>query len=293
LGSAFVFHRNQGGAGAWGLVRELAGSDRDLGASVDLDDGTAIVGCYTATSPYTGPFLARVYVRDQGGANQWGLQRSVASTDPTQYFFAEVALSGDHAAIVSTLGAGRELRILHRNAGGASAWGDLETRNIVEPRAASEQRLCWDGKRLVLGTDGRDATVLKGDVRIFEPRTLASVAGRNAGTNPASLTCGAPELGATWQATVDLSTTGHGLAYLVGFDTQAQLTLSGGQVLLGADGGSGQLLRLSAAGPLASFSVNVPADANLCGLPLTVQALHLGGVRPFALSNARDLLVGF
>jgi len=112
---------------------------------------------------------------------------------------------------------------------------------------------------------------------------------RNAGSNPASFTCNAPVLGASWSGTVDLSTTGHTSAYLYAFAAQATTTLIQGQVLLG----SGRIARIGPlAGPLASFSFAVPNDPALCGLRLTAQALHLGTVNPFATSNAVDLVVG-
>jgi len=37
----------------------------------------------------------------------------------------------------------------------------------------------------------------------------------------------------------------------------------------------------------------VPGDVGFVGYELSTQALHFGGVQPFALSNAQDLLVGF
>jgi len=37
----------------------------------------------------------------------------------------------------------------------------------------------------------------------------------------------------------------------------------------------------------------VPLTSNLCGFVFTAQALHFGGVVPFALSNAIDIRTGF
>ena len=112
---------------------------------------------------------------------------------------------------------------------------------------------------------------------------------RNAGSNPASLTCIAPVLGASWSGTVDLSTTGHSSAYLYALAVQTTTTLPQGQVLLG----SGKIARFGPVpGPLASFSFAVPISAALCGVHLTTQALHFGSVSPFATSNAMDLVIG-
>ena len=103
-------------------------------------------------------------------------------------------------------------------------------------------------------------------------------------------------LGGSLDATVDLTTTGHGSAVLFGLDTPtAGIKLGGGQVLLCLDGGSGELLTgagKAAAGPLAVFSCPVPNDPCLLGFSLSIQAIHAFGVTPFALSNAYDVTVG-
>ena len=115
---------------------------------------------------------------------------------------------------------------------------------------------------------------------------------RNAGTNPQSLASGLPILGSTWTATVDLTTTGHASALLFAYDGQTSVTLGGGPVLLCASAGAGKLYQAVQPGPLATFELAVPLDSALCGLGMSVQAAHLGGVMPFALSNALDLVLG-
>lgn len=117
---------------------------------------------------------------------------------------------------------------------------------------------------------------------------------RNAGSNPASLTADVPQLGGTWNASVDLGLTGHGFAGLVGFASPANIPLPGGQVLLtNALDPGGELFGLPlAGGSPATFSLVVPNDPALCGTSLTAQAVHVTAVTPFALSNAVDLVVG-
>ncbi|MEW6072860.1 MAG: PQQ-binding-like beta-propeller repeat protein [Planctomycetota bacterium] len=145
---------------------------------------------------------------------------------------------------------------------------------------------------------GRRGTLVVADraaVRAYRTDTAAAAAFRNAGGNPASYAATPPVLASTFSGTVDLGgTTGHALAWLVGFGTPLSLTLGGGQVLLVdvADPG-GELLGLPAiAGPVAVANLLVPADYSLCGSALSTQALHFGGGSPFALSNAQDLRVG-
>jgi len=121
------------------------------------------------------------------------------------------------------------------------------------------------------------------------PRPSATY--RNAGSNPSSYAAVPPLLGGTFTATVDLTTTGHTYAKLIGFRRPGEITLAGGQVLLVDPTSPGGVLPL-VPGPLAVFHVAVPSDPGLCGLRLSTQAVHLGGVTPFALSNAQDLVVG-
>jgi hypothetical protein len=121
----------------------------------------------------------------------------------------------------------------------------------------------------------------------------ASVASRNAGSNPHSLQASAPVLGSQFTATVDLTTSGHAFALLVTYDGAVDITLGTGQHLLCANvHGSGLLFQAVQPGPLASFSATVPNDVFLCGLQAHMQAIHFGTVRPYALSNAQDLVFG-
>jgi len=118
----------------------------------------------------------------------------------------------------------------------------------------------------------------------------ASASFRNAGSNPASYTCNAPVLGGTLDGTVDLTTTGHSFAKLIVRSTPIDVTLAGGQHLL--CGGPSFYATPLEPGPLADFSIPVPNDPDLCGISVYTQALHIGGVTPFRLSNAQDLVIG-
>jgi hypothetical protein len=126
------------------------------------------------------------------------------------------------------------------------------------------------------------------------PCAGASVGFRNAGANPESYLASAPLLGGTLVATVDLMTSGHTFALIVAFDSPVERVLRGGQVLLCLDlGGSGEFLQAGVlAGPIATLAIAIPPTSSLCGATVFSQAVHFGGVQPFALSNAQDLTVG-
>jgi hypothetical protein len=125
--------------------------------------------------------------------------------------------------------------------------------------------------------------------------TVATATQRNSGTNPNSYVANAPVLGGTFDATLDVGSTGHTMGAVVGFRTPLNLLLSGGQTLLVnvADPESELLGAVLSAGPVVVISNAVPADCALDSFDLSTQGIHIGGVTPFLLSNAYDLRVGY
>ncbi|MEW6073041.1 MAG: choice-of-anchor J domain-containing protein [Planctomycetota bacterium] len=122
----------------------------------------------------------------------------------------------------------------------------------------------------------------------------ASATFRNAGTNPASYTDGPPIMGTDFTATIDLTTTGHTMAWLVGYSGPTTYTLPGGQTVLVDTTSSPELLQLPpAVGPIATYTYAVPNDPAFLGIQASTQAVHFGGVVPFALSNAIDVVLGY
>ncbi|MFT5289926.1 MAG: hypothetical protein ACI8QS_002887 [Planctomycetota bacterium] len=122
----------------------------------------------------------------------------------------------------------------------------------------------------------------------------ASATLRNGGTNPASYTVsGGPVMGNTFQAMIDVGSTGHSFGQLIGFGGPLTFTLGTGQTLLiDITDPGGELLGLPAsAGPIAGYTIAVPVNCALLGFSLSTQAVHIGGA-PFLLSNAQDLVIG-
>lgn len=128
----------------------------------------------------------------------------------------------------------------------------------------------------------------------IETQFLAQQTQRQGLPNPQSYTSTPPVLGTTVVCTVDLSTTGHTTAFLVGYQSALDVALgNGARLLVNVADPNGELLALpSQGGPLATFGVAIPCDVSLAGLEVYTQALHLFGVTPFALSNSVDWTLG-
>ncbi len=120
-----------------------------------------------------------------------------------------------------------------------------------------------------------------------------SVVHRNGGVNPDSYRATEPWNGGAMYAEIDLTTTGHALALLVGFSTPFSFTLGNGATLLVniADSNGELLAQLTAGGPLATYTIDIPLNPAFCGFTAYTQALQIGAVSPFALSNAQDVTV--
>jgi len=102
-GAAFVFERDQGGAGAWGQTGKLWAGDADgfdlFGYSVALSGDTAVIGADEddhAPGTFTEEGSAYVFERDLGGAGAWGELAKLTASDAASFdnFGWSVGVSG-------------------------------------------------------------------------------------------------------------------------------------------------------------------------------------------------------
>ena len=140
-GAAYVFERNQGGAGNWGETAVLrasnAGADDLFGISVAVSGDTAIVGANQedgAGDGLSNSGAAYVFERNKGGVGNWGetavLRASNAGAN--DWFGYSVAVAGDTAVVGARQedGAGDGLSdsgaayVFERDAGGVGNWGE-------------------------------------------------------------------------------------------------------------------------------------------------------------------------
>jgi ELWxxDGT repeat protein len=108
-GAAYIFYADRGGANAWGEVKRMGSSTESssyFGSSVNLEGDYAIVGRpYVRYSDlYTGANAteagnATIFVRNEGGADNWGSPRTLTQSDHIAYthFGSSVAISADAA----------------------------------------------------------------------------------------------------------------------------------------------------------------------------------------------------
>ena len=148
-GAAYVFQRDQGGAGNWGEVTKLTASDAQegdqFGILVAVSGDTAVVGAYLEDAGGADAGAAYVFQRDQGGADNWGeVTKLLASNAQAGDLFGwSVAISGD-TAVVGAFGedaggsdAGAAY-VFGRDQGGADNWGEAK-KLLASDAEASDQ----------------------------------------------------------------------------------------------------------------------------------------------------------
>jgi hypothetical protein len=176
-GSAYIFKRNQGGAGAWGEVRRLTASDgaeADLfGISVAIYADTAIVGAYVDdVGSNLDQGSAYIFDQNQGGADNWGqITHLIASDGATGDSFGVSVAIYEDTAIVGAFGsvflsaAPGSARIFERNQGGANNWGEVQ--KLVSPEAVDFDQF------------GIDVAISAGTVIVGEPGAAYIYGGGN------------------------------------------------------------------------------------------------------------------
>ncbi len=144
-GAIYIYARNQGGTGNWGLVEKLYAEDSifidgnpdNFGASVAIDGDYAIIGTPGADDGSIDSGVAYVFYRHQEGNDNWGQQAKLAASDGGAYYhFAEaVSISGSIALVGSAVDnnvngsqAGAAY-FFYRDQGESNNWG--EQRKVI------------------------------------------------------------------------------------------------------------------------------------------------------------------
>lgn len=150
-GAAYVFRRDQGGAGNWGLVRKLlppsSTADDTFGATIATSGGVVAVSAYGGTSGAT-----YVYEQNRGGADVYGLARTLSTTLATwgAGFGASVAASGTAVAVGAPLADlvapdSGGAALFAADQGGTGAWGEVVQRGPSGALALDRRRTAGFG----------------------------------------------------------------------------------------------------------------------------------------------------
>ena len=184
LGAAYVFSRNQGGTGVWGVVKKLTASDGAVGDffgyAVALDGDTIVVGAERDTvGANFGQGSAYIFSRNQGGANNWGEVKRLTASDglTNDGFGRSVAVDGDTIVVgawADDVGANvnqGSAYVFSRNQGGANNWGEGKRLNASDGMAIDRfgQAVAVDGDTIVVGAwlDNLGANANQGAAYVF------------------------------------------------------------------------------------------------------------------------------
>jgi hypothetical protein len=144
-GAAYVFLKDQGGLDYWGqaakLVSDDPGDSDQYGYSVDVSGDIAVVGAPGENGSGANRGAVRVYARDLGGANAWGLVKKISASDQSDdsWFGTSVAIRGTRLVVGAPWadGAGTDrgaAYLLGRDVDGADAWGQIKLLTASDPQ---------------------------------------------------------------------------------------------------------------------------------------------------------------
>jgi hypothetical protein len=295
----------------WTTLVASDGSSFDgFGGALSLRGDVALVGAPLDNSAALQSGAAYVFERSFGGADAWGQAPRLAPSGITggQQFGAAVTIEGSLAIVgapLASVGVTTGTAHVFERDPGSGMWTERAVLVPAGARAGDKvgTSLALDGLAALVSSPNRKGPTGgtgQGAVHVFDlsapaPPTATAIIRNDSGmVNPSSLEFEPPVLGTTVTATVDLASTGHRIAILFSFDSAVEIPLSGGQVLLTADlMGHGKLYQSPPLlGDLAMIDIAIPGDPILCGFAFSLQAAHLQGDGPFALSNAVDCVIG-
>jgi len=181
-GAAYIFYRNYPILNGWSQVKELTDANSlGAGVSVSLQGDTALVGAdFSAVNGVDGAGSALIFMRNQGGADNWGLVHSIKPSDPAtgDRFGHSVSLSGDTALIgayFDDVGANENqgsAYVFMRNKNGPNVWGQV--RKILAPAGAAFEefgtQVALNGDTGLIGIPNRTTAGLAkaGSAYLFE-----------------------------------------------------------------------------------------------------------------------------
>jgi VCBS repeat-containing protein len=190
FGAAYI-HTRPNNAGAFSELKRLDEFDdtevkaySGFGYSVDVSGDRIVVGVHATTAPFgvIKPGRARIYERNEGGPNQWGLVRDASPSDGliSAHFGRSVAISGELILVgspgpseTSTENRGF-VEILRRTPGATPTWLTIDrvTQGTVTSGDRYGNSVDIDGFSGVAGANNDSANALfaagAGSARVFQ-----------------------------------------------------------------------------------------------------------------------------
>lgn len=286
-GAVFLLGRDQGGAGNWGLLKKLTSpaptANELFGSAVELQGEELFV-----TSVPPGGALFRVFGRNQGGSDQWGMLREVSEPDSSfsGTWGASMDVEGDVLVVGgASSGGGNQGRVFvyERDLGGPGNWGRRQV--LVPADIENEDRfgtaVAISGNLLAVGAPqwDRPATSTSsndGAVYLFrrDPTTGFWI---------------------EWRLLTDATSSGSRLGDQVALDGSTLLASRGGDSLTSVyrcwQGGPGEWGYLGALAPPVGFSFAVTSYGE--SIEIDGALAVLGGTDDFFVYDLYDwALVG-
>lgn len=151
-GAAYIFERDVNQPTQWVFTKKIGASDGRggdaFGSSVAIDGDTVVVGARFDQDPTGYVGSAYVFMRDHGGADNWGEVRKIEDPGPSNLsrFGNSVCISGEWL-VVGAPGK-HSAFIFRRDQGGANNWGYVDTLQATEQFGTS---CAIDGDVMIVG----------------------------------------------------------------------------------------------------------------------------------------------
>jgi len=160
MGFVHIFYKDEGGTDNWGHVKNLELKDAQgtyyKGSRVSISGNTIIIGAHGEVKKYGRTVkngLAFIFVKDEGGLNNWGQVAMLRHNGrPLPDFGRVVSIEGDHAIVCSISHA----FIFNKDEGGLNNWGQVA--KLSGPSSLAR----FERQSIPIGIDG-DLAIIGGD----------------------------------------------------------------------------------------------------------------------------------
>ena len=139
MGAAYIYGRNQNGAGQWGLIKRFTttnASPDHFGSAVAVYGDNLAVGVpfYDAGASNLDTGATYIFNRNQNGADQWGQVRKLTLTNAfaSDHFGSSLGLSADSLVVSAPQTDGTNgvdygsAYLFQQNQGGSNNWGQVD-----------------------------------------------------------------------------------------------------------------------------------------------------------------------